>query len=40
MLDQKFKLNDLGDSKFFLGLEVARLEKGIVLCQRKYVLEV
>ena len=28
MLDQKFKLKDLGDSKFFLGLEVARIEKG------------
>lgn len=35
MLDQKFKLKDLGDSKFFLGLEVARLEKWTILCQRK-----
>ncbi|XP_030964271.1 uncharacterized protein LOC115985469 [Quercus lobata] len=40
MLDDKFKLKDLGDSKYFLGLEVARLDKGIALCHRKYTLEV
>ena len=39
MLDDNFKLKDLGDLKFFLGLEVARLDKGIALCQRKYTLE-
>lgn len=38
-LDQKFKLKDLGDLMFFLALEMARSEKGIVLCQRKYALE-
>ena len=31
-LDQKFKLKDLGSLKYFLGLEVARLDKGITLC--------
>ena len=40
LLDQKFKLKDLGDLKFFLGLEVTRTDKGIALCQRNYALEV
>ena len=39
MLDQKFKLKDLGELKYFLGLEVARSAQGINLCQKKYTLE-
>lgn len=38
-LNDKFKLKDLSNLKYFLGLEVARTEKGISLCQKKFTLE-
>ena len=38
-LKQSFKLRVLGPLKYFLGLEIARNESGISICQRKYALE-
>lgn len=35
----KFKIKDLGNVHYFLGIEVARSTKGLFLNQRKYALE-
>nr|XP_016464593.1 PREDICTED: uncharacterized mitochondrial protein AtMg00810-like [Nicotiana tabacum] len=32
-------MKDLGELKFFLGIEFSRSQEGIVMCQRKYALE-
>ncbi|XP_055825307.1 uncharacterized mitochondrial protein AtMg00810-like [Solanum dulcamara] len=38
-LHAHFKVKDLGTLRYFLGIEVMRSEKGILLNQRKYSLE-
>jgi hypothetical protein len=40
LLNDRFQLKDLSQLKYFLGLEIARSELGISVCQRKYALEV
>jgi hypothetical protein len=38
-LSKEFEVKDLGQLGHFLGIEIARSPKGIVLSQRKYVLD-
>lgn len=38
-LSKEFEVKDLGQLMYFLGIEVARSQKGILLTQRKYALD-
>lgn len=39
-LDKKFTIKDLGDVKYFLGIEVARTAAGIFLTQHKFIMDI
>ena len=38
-LQQEFKMKDLGELKYFLGIEITRSADGILMHQRKYTIE-
>ncbi|XP_031283171.1 uncharacterized protein LOC116141841 [Pistacia vera] len=39
VLAQDFEIEDLGQLRYFLGIEIARNKKGIYVSHRKYVLD-
>ena len=38
-LDDRFKLKDLGELNYFLGMEVLKVSNGMVLTQRKFAFD-
>ncbi|KAM0944859.1 putative RNA-directed DNA polymerase [Dioscorea sansibarensis] len=38
-LSREFEVKDLGEMKYFLAMEIARSNKGIVVSQRKYIID-
>ena len=39
-LELKFHMKDLGELRYFLGIEIIRSENGILICQRQYAVNV
>ena len=40
ILHKAFKIKDLGELKFFLGMKFSRSAKGILMNQRKYAMKI
>lgn len=40
LMKKEFDMTDLGESKFFLGIEILQGSDGVFICQRKYASEV
>lgn len=40
VLDDTFRIKDLGCLKYFLGVEACRTSEGLNICQRKYALDI
>lgn len=40
ILHKAFKIKDVGELKFFLGMEFSRSAKGILMNQRKYAMKI
>ena len=38
-LSREFEIKDLGELLYFLGMEFGRSRKGIIISQKKYVLD-